>query len=74
MRSVEGNTDVVIDPRVEFIDADGFMTDFQLPKSTLMMLVAALIGKDQLDQIYAHAVTQEYRFFSYGDTSLLFPQ
>jgi S-adenosylmethionine:tRNA ribosyltransferase-isomerase len=39
-----------------------------------MMLVAALIGKDQMDQIYAHAVTQEYRFFSYGDTSLLFPQ
>jgi len=49
------------------------MTNFHLPKSTLMMLVAALMGKDQIDQIYAHAIAHQYRFFSYGDSSLLIP-
>jgi len=44
-----------------------------LPKSTLLMLVAALMGKDRIDRIYAHAVAEGYRFFSYGDASLLIP-
>jgi S-adenosylmethionine:tRNA ribosyltransferase-isomerase len=74
LQPFEGNTDIFIYPGFDFKVTDGLMTNFHLPKSTLMMLVAALIGKDQLDQIYAHAVTQEYRFFSYGDTSLLFLQ
>ena len=74
LQPFEGNTEIFIYPGFDFKVTDGLMTNFHLPKSTLMMLVAALIGKDQLDQIYAHAVTQEYRFFSYGDTSLLFPQ
>jgi len=53
---------------------DGLMTNFHLPKSTLMMLVSALMGVDTIKAIYAHALAQEYRFFSYGDSSLLLPQ
>jgi S-adenosylmethionine:tRNA ribosyltransferase-isomerase len=49
------------------------MTNFHLPKSTLMMLVSALMGQAQIKTIYAHAIDQNYRFFSYGDASLLFP-
>ena len=49
------------------------MTNFHLPKSTLMMLVSALMGPDRIRQIYAHAIAERYRFFSYGDSSLLLP-
>ena len=49
------------------------MTNFHLPKSTLLMLVSALMGKDRIDRIYAHALAEGYRFFSYGDASLLIP-
>ena len=49
------------------------MTNFHLPKSTLMMLVSALMGVETIRQIYAHAIKQDYRFFSYGDSSLLLP-
>ena len=49
------------------------MTNFHLPKSTLMMLVSALMGPGRIRAIYAHAVAERYRFFSYGDASLLFP-
>ena len=49
------------------------MTNFHLPKSTLLMLVAALMGKPRMDRIYAHAIANQYRFFSYGDASLLIP-
>jgi S-adenosylmethionine:tRNA ribosyltransferase-isomerase len=49
------------------------MTNLQLPKSTLMMLVSALMGRDRVMEIYAHAVATGYRFFSYGDASLLIP-
>jgi len=68
-----GETDIFITPGFEFHVADALMTNFHLPKSTLMMLVAALMGKDQIDQIYAHAIAHQYRFFSYGDSSLLIP-
>ncbi len=47
------------------------MTNFHLPKSTLMMLVSALMGADRIRAIYDHAITGRYRFFSYGDASLL---
>ena len=50
------------------------MTNFHLPKSTLMMLVSALMGVDRIRAIYAHAIAAEYRFFSYGDASLLIPE
>jgi S-adenosylmethionine:tRNA ribosyltransferase-isomerase len=49
------------------------MTNFHLPKSTLMMLVSALMGQERVRRIYAHAVESRYRFFSYGDSSLLIP-
>ena len=68
-----GETDIFIYPGYKFIVADGLMTNFHLPKSTLVMLVSALMGKETIETIYNHAITQKYRFFSYGDSSLLFP-
>jgi S-adenosylmethionine:tRNA ribosyltransferase-isomerase len=68
-----GKTDIFITPGFRFQIADGLMTNFHLPKSTLMMLVSALMGQDRIRAIYAHAIAQEYRFFSYGDSSLLLP-
>ncbi|WP_273509258.1 tRNA preQ1(34) S-adenosylmethionine ribosyltransferase-isomerase QueA [Planktotalea frisia] len=69
----EGETDIFIYPGFKFNVADALMTNFHLPKSTLMMLVAALMGKARMDEIYAHAIAENYRFFSYGDSSLLVP-
>ncbi len=68
-----GSTDIFIYPGYRFRVVDALMTNFHLPKSTLMMLVAALMGKARIDRIYAHAIAQGYRFFSYGDASLLIP-
>ena len=70
----EGPTDIFITPGFRFRIADGLMTNFHLPKSTLMMLVSALIGQDRVRDIYAHAIAKKYRFFSYGDASLLLPK
>ena len=69
----EGDTDIFITPGFKFQVADGLMTNFHLPKSTLMMLVSALMGTQTVKNIYAHAIAEQYRFFSYGDASLLFP-
>ncbi|MCE8532587.1 tRNA preQ1(34) S-adenosylmethionine ribosyltransferase-isomerase QueA [Ruegeria pomeroyi] len=69
----EGETDIFIYPGFGFRVADGLMTNFHLPKSTLLMLVSALMGQDRIREIYAHAVAHRYRFFSYGDASLLLP-
>jgi S-adenosylmethionine:tRNA ribosyltransferase-isomerase len=68
-----GETDIFIYPGYQFRVTDALMTNFHLPKSTLMMLVAALMGQTAIKRIYAHAVAHRYRFFSYGDSSLLFP-
>lgn len=68
-----GPTDIFITPGFAFQVADGLMTNFHLPKSTLMMLVSALMGVEHIREIYAHAIAQQYRFFSYGDSSLLLP-
>jgi S-adenosylmethionine:tRNA ribosyltransferase-isomerase len=68
-----GETDIFIKPGFEFAVADGLITNFHLPKSTLMMLVSALMGVAQIKDIYAHAIDENYRFFSYGDSSLLLP-
>jgi S-adenosylmethionine:tRNA ribosyltransferase-isomerase len=70
----EGETDIFIYPGFTFNVADALMTNFHLPKSTLMMLVSALLGRDRIMEIYYHAVENEYRFFSYGDASLLLPK
>ncbi|MEO0381323.1 MAG: tRNA preQ1(34) S-adenosylmethionine ribosyltransferase-isomerase QueA [Pseudomonadota bacterium] len=69
----EGETDIFIYPGFHFQVSDGLMTNFHLPRSTLMMLVSALMGPAQIRKIYEHAVEQRYRFFSYGDASLLLP-
>ncbi|WP_187429651.1 S-adenosylmethionine:tRNA ribosyltransferase-isomerase [Roseobacter fucihabitans] len=70
----QGDTDIFIYPGFRFQVTDGLMTNFHLPKSTLMMLVSALMGQDRVHEIYDHAISQSYRFFSYGDASLLFPK
>ena len=74
LRPWQGETDIFITPGFQFQIADGLMTNFHLPKSTLMMLVSALMGIDQIKSIYAHAIAKDYRFFSYGDSSLLLPE
>ncbi|WP_299908777.1 tRNA preQ1(34) S-adenosylmethionine ribosyltransferase-isomerase QueA [uncultured Paracoccus sp.] len=66
-------TDIFIYPGHHFRVTDGLMTNFHLPKSTLLMLVSALMGAEKIKEIYAHAVDERYRFFSYGDASLLIP-
>jgi S-adenosylmethionine:tRNA ribosyltransferase-isomerase len=73
MPAWQGDTDIFIYPGYQFKITDALMTNFHLPKSTLMMLVSALMGQERVREIYAHAVASEYRFFSYGDASILFP-
>lgn len=70
----EGATDIFITPGYRFKIADGLMTNFHLPKSTLMMLVSAFMGSERIRRIYAYAISREFRFFSYGDASLLLPK
>ena len=68
-----GDTDIFITPGYTFRAVDGLMTNFHLPKSTLMMLVSALMGRERMMAAYEHAIAEEYRFYSYGDSSLLLP-
>jgi S-adenosylmethionine:tRNA ribosyltransferase-isomerase len=70
----EAETDIFIYPGYRFRVTDALMTNFHLPKSTLMMLVSALMGETRIKAIYNHAIHQGYRFFSYGDSSLLIPE
>ena len=74
MRPFRGETDIFIYPGYRFRVTDALMTNFHLPKSTLLMLVSALMGVDRVRRIYDHAVAERYRFFSYGDASLLIPE
>ncbi|WP_299358453.1 tRNA preQ1(34) S-adenosylmethionine ribosyltransferase-isomerase QueA [uncultured Paracoccus sp.] len=67
-------TEIFIYPGYRFRVTDALMTNFHLPRSTLLMLVSALMEKECIDGIYAHAIAQGYRFFSYGDASLLIPE
>jgi S-adenosylmethionine:tRNA ribosyltransferase-isomerase len=67
----DGETDIFITPGYKFRAVDGLMTNFHLPRSTLFMLVCALAGSEVMRRAYAHAVTSGYRFYSYGDASLL---
>lgn len=68
-----GETSIFITPGFQFRAADGLMTNFHLPKSTLFMLVSAMMGLDVMQRAYAHAIGKRYRFFSYGDACLLLP-
>lgn len=74
LKPFTGDTDIFITPGFKFRVADGLITNFHLPRSTLMMLVSALMGTEAIRAIYAHAVAQGYRFYSYGDGSLLLPE
>ena len=69
----DGDTAIFITPGYRFKAVDGLMTNFHLPRSTLFMLVSALMGLDVMKSAYAHAIDQGYRFYSYGDSSLLLP-
>jgi S-adenosylmethionine:tRNA ribosyltransferase-isomerase len=71
VRPFTDDTAIFITPGYRFRVADGLMTNFHLPKSTLFMLVSAFAGLDTMRAAYAHAVADGYRFYSYGDTSLL---
>ena len=70
----EGDTAIFITPGYRFKAVDGLITNFHLPRSTLFMLVSALMGLDVMKSAYLHAVDQKYRFYSYGDASLLLPR
>jgi S-adenosylmethionine:tRNA ribosyltransferase-isomerase len=69
----EGDTAIFITPGYRFRAVDGLITNFHLPRSTLFMLVSALMGLDTMQAAYAHAIADGYRFYSYGDSSLLLP-
>lgn len=71
LKACKGETDIFIYPGYEFTLCDGLITNFHLPESTLLMLVSAFIGHTQAMDLYQHAIEKGYRFFSYGDTSLL---
>ena len=69
----EGDTAIFITPGYRFRAVDGLLTNFHLPRSTLFMLVSALMGRETMQAAYAHAIEHGYRFYSYGDASLLLP-
>jgi S-adenosylmethionine:tRNA ribosyltransferase-isomerase len=69
-----GETDLFIRPGYEFRSVDAMITNFHLPQSSLLMLVAAFAGTDRILDAYAHAVRERYRFFSYGDSMFLTPE
>ena len=73
VRPFEGDTAIFITPGYRFKAVDGLVTNFHLPRSTLFMLVSALMGLDVMKAAYAHAIGAGYRFYSYGDASLLLP-
>ena len=68
-----GNTNLFIKPGYQFSIVNGLVTNFHMPRTTLVILVAAFVGNKQMFRIYKHAIGQKYRFLSYGDCSLLLP-
>ncbi len=72
IKSMSDHTKIFIHPPYKFKIADILLTNFHLPKSTLFMLISAFIGKEKAFELYNHAISQNYRFYSYGDSSLLF--
>ncbi|MEK9861278.1 MAG: S-adenosylmethionine:tRNA ribosyltransferase-isomerase, partial [Alphaproteobacteria bacterium] len=71
IRAYQAETDLFIIPGFQFGVADMLLTNFHLPKSTLLMLISAFAGKNFVEKAYAHAIDQSYRFFSYGDACLM---
>jgi S-adenosylmethionine:tRNA ribosyltransferase-isomerase len=74
IRPFEGDTAIFITPGYRFRAVDGLLTNFHLPRSTLFMLVSAMMGLEPMQAAYAHAIEAGYRFYSYGDASLLLPE
>jgi len=74
LKPYAGETNIFIFPGYPFRSVDALVTNFHLPESTLLMLVSAFAGRERILAAYEHAVRQRYRFFSYGDAMLLFPQ
>jgi len=72
LREEKNKTSIFIYPPYKFKVVDVLMTNFHLPKSTLFMLICAFVGKEKAHEIYSHAISSDYRFYSYGDSSLLF--
>jgi S-adenosylmethionine:tRNA ribosyltransferase-isomerase len=73
IRPFEGDTAIFITPGYRFRGIGGLLTNFHLPRSTLFMLVSALMGRERMLGAYGHAIASGYRFYSYGDASLLLP-
>ena len=71
LQPYKGDTDIFIQPGYTFKTVNGLITNFHLPKSTLLMLVAAFVGYDRMREIYQTAIAEKFRFYSYGDSSLL---
>jgi S-adenosylmethionine:tRNA ribosyltransferase-isomerase len=71
LKAGSGETDIFITPGYRFRVVERLLTNFHLPKSTLLMLVSAFAGKDHIMQAYQHAIEARYRFFSYGDAMLI---
>ncbi|MEO7814770.1 MAG: tRNA preQ1(34) S-adenosylmethionine ribosyltransferase-isomerase QueA [Sphingomicrobium sp.] len=74
IHAFDGDTAIFITPGYRFKAVDGLLTNFHLPKSTLFMLVSALMGLEPMKEAYTHAIKDGYRFYSYGDASLLIPK
>jgi S-adenosylmethionine:tRNA ribosyltransferase-isomerase len=74
VRPYNGETEIFITPGYQFRSVDALLTNFHLPQSSLLMLVAAFAGRERVLAAYRHAVREQYRFFSYGDAMLLFPE
>lgn len=74
LKPMSGETRLFITPGYQFITVDGLITNFHLSESTLLMLVSAFAGVDEIRHIYQHAIDQQYRFFSYGDAMLILPE
>ena len=70
-RECSGNTDIFIYPGYKFLGVDSIITNFHLPKSTLLMLVSAFAGREFIMDVYKHAVDEKYRFFSFGDAMFI---
>jgi S-adenosylmethionine:tRNA ribosyltransferase-isomerase len=73
MRAGAGSTRLFVTPGWRFQAVDALLTNFHLPRSTLLMLVSAFAGRERVLRLYSEALAQGYRFFSYGDATLFLP-
>ena len=74
INAIDSETELFIRPGYRFRSVDAMLTNFHLPRSSLLMLAAAFAGHDRILRAYRHAIAEAYRFFSYGDAMLLWPE